>query len=522
MASLLSTCAALSLAAIVGFSASAATDDPPPQSQSPSPELLQASAARRAAAAAVSAGNLPETAVPDRDAAAIAALRARGPAGLAAILREYDAAPAGKKAALAATVDAVAAQRYATSARLYWYTDLAAAQVEARRSGKPILALRMLGRLDEDLSCANSRFFRTALYPNRQVAELLRAQFVLVWTSERQVPRVSIDYGDGRALVGTVTGNSIHYVLDGEGRVLDALPGLYAPSVFAAELRTAAALAAELRELPPEAAAPRLASFLEERRASIWRAFDRATDAVVDPQARRLFGQGEAATALARAQRVTVGKAAVEVPLLAQIAAGTDPGTIDAGDLARWASIGQAMFGIGEVHLEPRGPNVANAPGARPEGREGREGREGPEGREGRMGRMDRQQPRVAAPPARPRPPAVLDAAARTLVAAVSASSLSGLTPAAPAASGAPGELSAGDALLARFEQRIVADTAMNQLLLRPQLLAVLAAQPGRSLDELNRFVYDTLFATPSADPWLGLLPRDEYTGLPGDGALVR
>src|SRR4051812_10765245 len=88
----------------------------------------------------------------------VAALRARGEAGLATILARYDRTPAGpSREALAIVVDHVAAQRYATTSRLYWYTDLGEAEAAARAQHRPILALRMLGRLDEDLSCANSR-----------------------------------------------------------------------------------------------------------------------------------------------------------------------------------------------------------------------------------------------------------------------------------------------------------------------------------------------------------------------------
>jgi hypothetical protein len=43
---------------------------------------------------------------------------------------------------------------------------------------------------------------------------------------------VTIDFGDGRKLERTLTGNSIHYVLDSRGRVVDALPGLYGPQAF--------------------------------------------------------------------------------------------------------------------------------------------------------------------------------------------------------------------------------------------------------------------------------------------------
>ena len=36
--------------------------------------------------------------------------------------------------------------------------------------GKPILSLRLLGKLTDEFSCANSRFFRTVLYPNAEVS----------------------------------------------------------------------------------------------------------------------------------------------------------------------------------------------------------------------------------------------------------------------------------------------------------------------------------------------------------------
>ena len=159
-------------------------------------------------------------------------LRAAGPAGLQALMELRSPSPRWKEAA-----EAVAAQRDADAAGLYWYTDLDQALAAARQTGRPVLSLRLLGRLDEEVSCANSRFFRTILYPDAEVSRLLRERFVLHWQSERPVPRVTIDMGDGRKLEGTITGNSIHYVLDARGRVVDALPGLYAPREFAGLLR---------------------------------------------------------------------------------------------------------------------------------------------------------------------------------------------------------------------------------------------------------------------------------------------
>jgi hypothetical protein len=148
-------------------------------------------------------------------------------------------------------LDRVCHQRDCAWSGLYWYTDLESAKGEARRTHRPILALRMLGNLDEELSCANSRFFRTILYSDRAISAYMKANFVLEWESVRPVPKVTIEFGDGRVMHRTITGNSIHYLLDANGTPIDALPGLYAPKAFLAQLqawrkpnaRTAAPLA---------------------------------------------------------------------------------------------------------------------------------------------------------------------------------------------------------------------------------------------------------------------------------------
>lgn len=174
---------------------------------------------------------------------AIAELRALGPAGLDELFRTYsreidqqvthpllNATPEWKR--LSAALDEVSQQKDSYLSGLYWYTDFAQAKAAARAANKPILSLRLLGKLDEEFSCANSRFFRTILYSNAEVSKLLREKFILYWESERPVPKVTIDFGDGRKLERTLTGNSIHYVLDADGKVIDALPGLYGPGAF--------------------------------------------------------------------------------------------------------------------------------------------------------------------------------------------------------------------------------------------------------------------------------------------------
>jgi len=133
---------------------------------------------------------------------------------------------------LSAALDAVSQQKDSYLSGLYWYTDLAQAKAAARAAGKPILSLRLLGKLNEEYSCANSRFFRTILYSNAEVSKMLRERFILHWQSVRPAPRVTIDFGDGRKLERTLTGNSIHYILDASGQPVDALPGLYGPAAF--------------------------------------------------------------------------------------------------------------------------------------------------------------------------------------------------------------------------------------------------------------------------------------------------
>lgn len=187
---------------------------------------------------------------------AIAELRAMGPAGLRILFETYGEeikrAAAGQAVnetewqRLTGALDAVSQQRNAFTSGLYWYTDLDEAKKAARASGKPILSLRLLGNLTEEYSCANSRFFRAVLYANTDVSKYLSEHFILHWKSVRPAPRVTIDFGDGRKLERTLTGNSIHYILGADALPLDALPGLYGPAAFMRGLMQAETLAREV------------------------------------------------------------------------------------------------------------------------------------------------------------------------------------------------------------------------------------------------------------------------------------
>jgi hypothetical protein len=72
--------------------------------------------------------------------------------------------------------------------------------------------------------------------------------------------------------------------------------------------------------------------------------------------------------------------------------------------------------------------------------------------------------------------------------------------------------------LINRLEYTTIADSALNELVLRQQIRAKLVAEPGLSFEQLNEWIYAEVFHTPKSDAWLGLAPRTDFTGLPGDG----
>ena len=271
-------------------------------------------------------------------AAAAGRLRAMGPRGLEVALATHADAVAQLRAGsadreahdvvrLRSALDTIAAQRDAHASGLYWYTDLSRAQAEARRTGKSILSLRLLGELDEELSCANSRLFRTLLYPHPEVGTTIAQRFVLHWSSERPAPRITIEMGDGRALVRTITGNSVHYVLDADGRPVDAIPGLYAPRPFVRALRDADAIARRCRRLAASGFRACLARAHEDALTKQQRAWDElrasARLGLAPPQAVASLtlgpmptpGAGTPLSAL-DVDRLTISKARIERPML--------------------------------------------------------------------------------------------------------------------------------------------------------------------------------------------------------------
>jgi hypothetical protein len=377
----------------------------------------------------------------------------------------------GRIARLREMIDQVGGQRGCAVSRLYWYTDLEAAKAESARRGRPILSLRMLGKLTDEYSCANSRFFRTALYSNKDVSEFMRTNFVLHWQSVRPVPRVTIDFGDGRKLERTLTGNSAHYVLASDGTPLDVLPGLYSPLAFRQWLWTGARFAGKYEKATLADRGMLLQAFHTHERDGLLRRWDldiqRLGAAKADLVTTRINGAiesarlaGEAALAAlppkaAAAAKVAVGKSAAEAPML------------------RFANLGGTWMERGMD--EELWQAVANLH------------REDVKLDEASVAVVRKEFPAAVAMRAAVSKTAVEDPVLR---------------------------------LVRSFEDSMSLDTVRNEYLLHRKIHERFAARDAITADvnQLNEWVYADLFLTPSSDPWLGLAPNDVYTALENDG----
>jgi hypothetical protein len=403
--------------------------------------------------------------------AAISRLRAEGPDALDMLLNEHRdiiayAADRNAPAELAGdeswkrlcrAIDQVSGQHDGWASRLYWYTDIEQAKAVAKAGAKPILSLRLLGNLTDEHSCANSRFFRTLLYANENVSKVLREQFVLHWQSLRPVPHVTIDFGDGRKIETTITGNSIHYVLDSDGNVIDGLPGLYGPAAFIERVLAAGTAAREAAKQKPD---PARWSFLRDWHRGRLEALSVAwTDDLrssgVDPQTRPYRTQKVSAGAplAEEAEPVAFTKCRAEVDVLGQLRPELRRLT-EVTDEAAWRRI--ALRHAANVALDARSRNLIRW--------------------------------KVEALQACSRPPV---------------------------------QQPAIEPVLTELTNNVAVDTVRNEYMLHRQIHEWLARAPGSSIEELNEWVYATLFLTPSSDPWLGLLPADGFNGLTAGGVVM-
>ena len=403
---------------------------------------------------------------------AVEKLRQMKQAGLDALFEKYGAeikrySETGEKNVewnrIAAALDAVAMQKDAYASHLFWLTDLEEAKRLSKETGKPILSLRLLGNLNEEFSCANSRFFRAVLYPNKNVSEYLRGNYVLHWQTVRPAPRITVDFGDGRKIERTVTGNSIHYVLDENGTVINALPGLNSPKDFMIFLLNSDSWLKQAKMFEnalksglmfvndADKIADKQIAFLKNMRS---REFDNLRRQVsqktfplkikFDKKAKTKREFEEMPTAIEVAP-LAVSKMGVEINLLPDILPDITKYGAQQIDFETWQKIAQSKAENSKLDANSRA-FIKNQLG---------------------KNNLTEQQ---------------------------------------------------FNALIAKLESLIALDTVRNDFLLRPTLLVWLNKDLDKNVDTLNKKVYDELFLTPNEDRWLGLYAPEVYTALDGNG----
>ena len=109
------------------------------------------------------------------------------------------------------------------------------------------------------------------MFSKQELAEFISARFEPVWESMRPVPIVHIDFGNGKVLTRTLHGNILTAVCDADGRVLDALPGIYTEKEYLHQLGQFSLLARYIRMQPVEKRAEALRAYHHRQAESLKR-----------------------------------------------------------------------------------------------------------------------------------------------------------------------------------------------------------------------------------------------------------
>lgn len=435
----------------------------------------------------------------------LASWRDKGPAGLAQFValhqQELDKNTLNPPkndphwTQLCAALDFIGGQKDNYASRLYWFTDLDKAKVLSQTEHKPILSLRLLGNLTDELSCANSRFFRTALYPNTKINKLLREEFILHWSSERPVPIVTIDMGDGRKIKRTLTGNSTHYLLSSDGTPLDALPGLNAPGAFERWLKGSIQLYTDYAKKPQNARADYLADYHQqalkdsilEIRPNIADKIDSTIQAI--KKRNPLLTPSPTHIPAIVAASLPVTKSIGELPLLkgTQLLSGSAlDGIIPGSYMSRSAKYASdSKLDLNSLALlRSKNPILISNPS------------------QTRFSPIERIDATIQYPSFLSETPLI-------------SGRIKGFNTILQPTT----DLAPFDQLVQNFERAIALDTARNYTL-HTSIHALFAENKQGTFEDLNRKIYDRLFLTPQSDRWLGLDTPGIYTGIVNGGII--
>ena len=309
---------------------------------------------------------------------------------------------------------------------------------------------------------------------------------MLHWETVRPVPVITIDFGDGRVVRRTITGNSAHYLLDANGRPLDVLPGLYGPAAFEKWLQGSLVLASDWKQLQQGDQQKFLASYHQTQKQALEAAF------VADLKAIGYSKSGAAKSEGSPKSNSMLFKSS-SLLLSLEIAPPT----------AQEAAVGPIGKGLLEIPivnaitLHPRETTLATTTKA--------------------LDLLDHDGwAKIAALHA---DESLLDLVSRELIrkenpTATQASRL------------AVSKSKVEDPLvrvIRKFQTSMALDSVRNEYLLHRQIHDWFVE--GSSTQErqaLNERIYAKLFLTPSSDPWLGLIPADAYSALPNNGLVQK
>jgi hypothetical protein len=163
------------------------------------------------------------------------------------------------------------------------------------------------------------------LFSNDLVAQYVNARFEPAWEMVREVPIVRIDFGGGRVLTRTLHGNVLTSVCAADGRMLDALPGIYNVAGYLDQLNQLRLLHQKVMRSPP----PQRDKWVREYHAR---------------QAERIAANQSPERFRDEVERLAVSKAVIEAPAerLLALAAKAPPqpkGGADRAEVARWKEL---------------------------------------------------------------------------------------------------------------------------------------------------------------------------------------
>jgi hypothetical protein len=87
------------------------------------------------------------------------------------------------------------------------------------------------------------------LLSDPEVAAYLKDQVVPAWETVREVPKLTLDFGNGKKITRTLAGNTSILLCTADGKVMDAFPGVYTPADFLRELKASLAASKDPQQL---------------------------------------------------------------------------------------------------------------------------------------------------------------------------------------------------------------------------------------------------------------------------------